>query len=998
MLSRSVWRVSVGLAAVLCGLACGDETGFNLDEVEGTLSTETIGTARAVPTFESLGLYWAPAGRGAARACKVQYRVSGTAAWRQGLDLWYDARNGGEYRGSLVHLKSGTLYDVELSLTGTPAVSTTGTVRTWSDAFPIASTVRLPSSSSATLNITTSGTPSGYVLYTVASTGSSVIDAANAQDFNIRITGSYVIVRGLTLRGARRDAIRLEAGAHDVVIEDNDISGWGRVRDTSTGLGANGDSAIHVAWRINGADRIIVQRNNIHAPRYDSNSWATGHPAGPLALQFEQCAGLENPTCGSNHVIRYNDIRGDASHYLMDGIGGGENFSAYGFPNADSDIYGNKIAYVWDDGIEAEGGNKNVRIWGNYIDQSFTGIATAASHLGPIYIWRNVYDVSRKTAGNNDSVEHGPFGKLGDNAGFGGGRRYFFHNTLLQQPPPSGQTRGQGAGSGLSGGCSERPMVDVVTRNNVWHTYTSNSYAFFACHSASKNNNFNNDLYNGVIQLAGTGNVVGAGMMKGLPIYAAGNGAVSKDGGLYALASGSLGFDRGEVLPGFNDGYSGAAPDVGAHEANTPAMKFGRAAATPPTTTEPPPPPPPSPTPTVSFVRPTAGQTLSGTITQSSACEVSGTGISRVVFFLDSTQLNTDSTAPWNCDLVTTAFSNAAHTLRAVAYDAAGLSASAQVGIIIQNGTVTPPPPPVAVLPVRINAGGGASAPFAADSGFSGGASFVNWTGAINTTGVTASAPPAVYQAERYGNMTYTLGGLTPGTLYDIRLHFCENYFSAAARRLFDVSINGALVLNDYDVFARSGAAHRANVQQIRVPASSTGQLVMVFTSVVNSALVNGIEVLAVPPLSLKINAGGGAVSPFLADQRFVGGAPFTNWTGAINITGLTSPAPAAVYQSERYGGMSYTLPGLVPGASYLVRLHFCENYFSAAARRRFDVTINGALVLDDFDVFATAGAAHKGVIRELEVDANASGQLVVVFGVVLNQPLINGIEVLSIP
>ena len=73
-------------------------------------------------------------------------------------------------------------------------------------------------------------------------------------------------------------------------------------------------------------------------------------------------------------MIRHNEIFStDGSHYFNDGIGGSDNFSTTGFPNADSDIYGNEISHVWDDAIEAEGGNRNVRIWGNYMDRTGTG-------------------------------------------------------------------------------------------------------------------------------------------------------------------------------------------------------------------------------------------------------------------------------------------------------------------------------------------------------------------------------------------------------------------------------------------------------------------------------------------------------------------------------------------------------------------------------------------------------------------------------------------------
>ena len=52
-----------------------------------------------------------------------------------------------------------------------------------------------------------------------------------------------------------------------------------------------------------------------------------------------------------------------------------------------------------------------MRVWGNYVDETYTGIATACADSGPIYIFRNVMDISRFTSGTNtDSMERGPFG------------------------------------------------------------------------------------------------------------------------------------------------------------------------------------------------------------------------------------------------------------------------------------------------------------------------------------------------------------------------------------------------------------------------------------------------------------------------------------------------------------------------------------------------------------------------------------------------------------
>ena len=62
----------------------------------------------------------------------------------------------------------------------------------------------------------------------------------------------------------------------------------------------------------------------------------------------------------------------------------------YGFPGPDSDIYGNYVANTWDDGLEIEGGGRNVRVWNNYVEEAFIPYANAAVTIGPLYFFRNV--------------------------------------------------------------------------------------------------------------------------------------------------------------------------------------------------------------------------------------------------------------------------------------------------------------------------------------------------------------------------------------------------------------------------------------------------------------------------------------------------------------------------------------------------------------------------------------------------------------------------------
>ena len=143
----------------------------------------------------------------------------------------------------------------------------------------------------------------------------------------------------------------------------------------------------------------------------------------------------------------------------------------------------------------------------------------------------------------------------------------------------------------------------------------------------------------------------------------------------------------------------------------------------------------------------------------------------------------------------------------------------------------------------------------------------------------------------------------------------------------------------------------------------------------------------------VQINSGGPAVSPFAADEDFSGGSTL-NHANTIDLSGVTNPAPMAVYQTARVGNFTYTIPGFIAGSSHTVRLHFAETFFSSAGSRTFNVSINGTQVLSNFDIFATAGAKNKAVIEQFTVSANSSGQYVVQFTSVVNQSLLSGIEV----
>ena len=145
---------------------------------------------------------------------------------------------------------------------------------------------------------------------------------------------------------------------------------------------------------------------------------------------------------------------------------------------------------------------------------------------------------------------------------------------------------------------------------------------------------------------------------------------------------------------------------------------------------------------------------------------------------------------------------------------------------------------------VSIDCGGGAAKPFVADMDFGSGATS-STTHAINTSDwLTSPVPPqSVLQTNRHGQMTYRMGGFTPGANRSVTLYFVEHFWSAAGKRLFNVIINGNQVLTDFDIFADAGGQYIAVQHTYTTTASSSGEVVVQFVSGVDSPIVNGIVV-----------------------------------------------------------------------------------------------------------------------------------------------------------
>ena len=452
-----------------------------------------------------------------------------------------------------------------------------------------------------------SGTPGAWTVYDMAAQTAQAPNSFN--NFAVVINGSYMILRNLNLRGGE-SALYIQPGSHDVLIERNDFSDWGTPRsgthanynltDVAPGqtfqradIEDGGIKIPHPSYGdSSGTKRIIVQRNKFHNPRYGSNAWDNplegfgGSGAGG-DLHPDGCSPLCLYPSGGNHVIRYNEtfntVDGTRSgapswgKFWVDGLINGNFNDSIGGIGPDCDIYKNIIMHAMDDGCELDGGGINTRFWKNYIDFSATGVSSTPAYLGPVYIWRNVYNRCRKYYSQvwgqeTDRLVNFKLGQLGATDGSGlsnGGRRYIYHNTALQFP--SGSWAGAAAGTFLgcrnfAVGTGAGPIMNTIFRNNIGETDRG---FMIDTGNGIVNSSFGWDLTQRGFAVTDVNGVV----VPNRPSYQTGSGALALWTGLYRLNPNQPGHGDAVRLPNFNDQYT--IPDRGADQDGTPAMDFG---------------------------------------------------------------------------------------------------------------------------------------------------------------------------------------------------------------------------------------------------------------------------------------------------------------------------------------------------------------------------------------------------------------------------------------
>lgn len=288
-----------------------------------------------------------------------------------------------------------------------------------------------------------------------------------------------------------------------------------------------------------GSHRNVIQNNEFYdtISRWPWDAVKESTNLGATAIRW----GSSAPPTGN--VVRYNIVHG-----MFDGLKACP-YKLDKFSLNESDFYGNTIYDAGDDGIQADGLCGNVRIWGNTIHDVLSGISLAPAYPGPVYAIRNL--IYR--------IDDSPF-KFNFEDGLSG-PMYLFHNTCnAVLPDTDGLWIGQP-------GSWER----IHARNNIW---AGTAFALKNTNTSQPVDLDYDDLWNGnssdLVRWGSTNHdnladFIGATgqELHGLSVLPGFTDAESDD---YTLDPTSDLIDAGVVIPGVNDDYVGAAPDIGAFE------------------------------------------------------------------------------------------------------------------------------------------------------------------------------------------------------------------------------------------------------------------------------------------------------------------------------------------------------------------------------------------------------------------------------------------------
>jgi len=330
------------------------------------------------PTYVSLGFRLGV--KPGTPPVQALYRRKGETVWREPTFPPPYFADTAEYRGSITGLEEDTEY--EISIGGKKA-----TFRTWKSDVPVARTVEIAPDTKFPLVIDAHGKPDGWIRYTVRP--GTTLRRDRTGHF-LRVNGAaYVLIDDIVFAGGggeTHEPVRI-TDSEQVRIRNCEFTGWGiggtpdftdKAVPKENGQQVNFNAALFIGP---GSKCVTVERCYFHDAYGTSCSWYYAHPSGNEGIQ------MGRPDHST--VIRWNDFVGSDLHRFNDAVEGEANFWENGGFNCDADVYGNFMVFCNDDNIELDGGQMNVRCFGNRFESSLCGVSIQGCMVSPSYVFDN---------------------------------------------------------------------------------------------------------------------------------------------------------------------------------------------------------------------------------------------------------------------------------------------------------------------------------------------------------------------------------------------------------------------------------------------------------------------------------------------------------------------------------------------------------------------------------------------------------------------------------
>ena len=502
----------------------------------------------------------------------LRYRQSGTSAWRNGLPLYrvqpasiFGWTAAPQFAGSIFDLRPQTTYDVELHILdpdgpvdqviamtavtrAVPGDPVNPRIRNVADVPSLVGTLATAQPGdvivlangvyAGNFGMNASGTAANPIVIRGASQDGVILDGSGCTGCNVlELYGSFVHVEQLTIRNAER-AIRFQtSGSQGIVVR--------RLHITDVTMGIGGRS-----------------------PQYDhyiSDNILEGRLGWPLIYTDDGGAHSDDTgitVSGSGMVVAHNRLSGFGDALRTQSAGA-----------RSVDFYGNEVLWSYDNGVELDESEGNARAIRNRFTNTNAAISVQPIYAGPAYILRNVVlntvDEQIKFHAEGSSQPNGVF---------------VYHNTFVS---PSNEIQVQTPNASHHLTFKNNLFIAPPTLLNYainWDapiddgTFDYNGYfpdgRFLFLWANRGYTNFAN------FAAMQSGGVEPHGRLLGGQIFA--NGLTAPTSYLNRLspqdvtpAGGGPAIDKGQLLPGLNDSYTGAAPDLGAAELGCSAPIYG---------------------------------------------------------------------------------------------------------------------------------------------------------------------------------------------------------------------------------------------------------------------------------------------------------------------------------------------------------------------------------------------------------------------------------------